>query len=328
MRRMKNLIVTGALALGLAVPGIALAQAEPPRPIMSAASQSPGSLYVTYIAAWIEQVQKGFDGLTISQEPGGAAQNIVLVHSGETDFGITNGPQAYMAVHGFGWTEGTVYDGIAALHAAYPASTSIFTLASSDIRSIDDLNGRQVGVGLPGGGSEVVSGQLFNHLGITPSRTVNGSWEDTAGLLRDGLVDAVFYLAGHPAGFIQELEIGRELRFIPIGEDNMASFLEAYPYYGTGTLAQGLYNGVTEDMPTVVQMNFVFGSPDLPDAFVTRLLETVYDNVDGLAAAHPDFVNTNFANVANIPVPFHPAAAAFYEARGVTMNVPSGPPAQ
>ncbi len=321
----KSIMATAILALAAFGTTPAQAQAVPPKPVMSAASQSPGSLYVTYIAAWIDQVQKGFDGLRISQEPGGAAQNIVLVNTGETDFGITNGPQAYQAVHGFGWTKGQTYNKIAALHAAYPALTSIFTLASSDIKTLADLNGRKIGIGLPGGGSDVVSGQLFEHLGIKPSQRVAGSWEDTAGMLRDGLVDAVFYLAGHPAGFVQELEIGRELRFVGIPKADMDSFLSAYPYYGTGTLRAGLYKGITQDMPTIVQMNFVFGSPDLPDAFVTKLLDTVYANVDGLAAAHPDFANTSFDNVANIPVPFHPAAARYYSERGVTMKVPGAP---
>ncbi|MBU4528999.1 TAXI family TRAP transporter solute-binding subunit [Hoeflea sp.] len=326
-----NLTRTIAASAFLALSGLmaapVAAQVAPPSPVMSAASQSPGSLYVTYVAAWIEQVQKAFNGLTISQEPGGAAQNIVLVNNGDTDFGISNGPQAYQAVHGFGWTNGETYDKIAALHPAYPALTSVFTLASSDIEMLADLNGRNVGIGLPGGGSDVVSGQLFEHLGITPSQRIAGSWEDTAGMLRDGLVDAVFYLAGHPAGFIQELEIGRELRFIGLEAADMESFLEAYPYYGTGTLKAGVYTGITEDMPTLVQMNFMFGRPDLPDDFVTALLESVYDNVDGLAAVHPDFVNTSFENVANIPVPFHPAAEKFYADRSVKMNVPAAPEA-
>ncbi|MEX0729755.1 MAG: TAXI family TRAP transporter solute-binding subunit [Aquisalimonadaceae bacterium] len=325
---MKSLIkytFVAALAGAIAASGTSFAQETPPRPTMSAASQSPGSLYVTYIASWINQVTKGFNGLSISQEPGGAAQNIVLVHNGDTDFGITNSLQGYQAVHGFGWTNGTVYDGIAALHAAYPAWLSIFTTANSDIRTLEDLEGREVAVGLPGSGSQVVSGALFEHLGINPGRTVTASWEDTGGMLRDGLVDAVFYLAGHPAGFIQELQIGRDLRFIPIGSDNIDSFLEEFPYYAQGVLPEGLYENVNEDIRTIGLMNFIFASPDLPDDFITTLLETVYANVDGLERGHPNFVNTNFENVRNIPIPFHPAAKRFYEEKGVPMNVAPAP---
>lgn len=325
MSKSKQLLVAAAVALGLSVPVPVSAQGEPPRELMTAASQSPGSLYVTYIQAWIELLESEFDGLTISQEPGGAAQNIMLVHMGESDFGITNGPQAYQAVHGFGWTDGETYDRIAALHPAYPASASLFTLASSDIETLADLNGKNVAVGLPGSGSDVVSSQLFEYMDIEPGSRVTASWEDISGMLRDGLVDAVFYLAGHPAGFIQELEISNDLRFINLPEEDMAGFRKAYPYYGSGRLAQGLYDAIEADMPTIVQMNFVFGSPDLPNEFVTRILETVYDNVDQLAEAHPDFSNTSFENVANIPVPFHSAAEAFYEERSVDMNVPEGP---
>lgn len=325
MKRIMMHAMTAVIATAFVGSSAVTAQETPPRSSMSAASQSPGSLYVTYVAAWIEQVRKGFDGLSISQEPGGAAQNIMLVHNGDTDFGITNSLQGYQAVHGFGWAEGNRYDNIVALHPAYPAWLSIFTEANSGIESIEDLNGRQVAVGLPGSGSHVASEALFDHLGITPSRIVTASWEDTGGMLRDGLVDVVFYLAGHPAGFIQELQIGRDLRFIPIGEENIASFMEEYPYYAEGTVSEAFYDDLQENMDTIGIMNFMFASPDLPDDFITTLLETVYDNVDGLSQAHRDFAETSFDNVRSIPIDFHPAAAQFYEENNVTTNVPPGP---
>src|SRR5690606_657734 len=142
---------------------------------------------------------------------------------------------------------------------------------------------------------------------------------------RDGLIDAVFYIAGHPAGFLQELEISHELRFIQIPMSDMQAFIAEYPYYGIGTLAGSNYRHMPGDMQTLVIMNFMIGDPDLPDDFVEAILDVVYNNVDRLVQAHPDFVQTNFENVVNIPIPFHPAAARYYEERNVNMNV-AGPP--
>jgi TRAP transporter TAXI family solute receptor len=323
MQILKNFTTT--LLVSFMAVNVAIAEPKAPKPVMSAASQSPGSLYVTYIASWIGVVSKAFDGLTISQGPGGAAQNIMLVNKGGADFGITNGPQAYAARYGLGWAKGKTYTNFVALHPAYPSSMAIFTRADSNIKTIADLAGKQVGVGQPGSGSDVVSGQLFKHLAIKPARTVKGNWNDMSGMLKDGLVDAIFYLAGHPAGFIQELQIGHELRFITVADKEINSFLKAYPYYGKTMLKNGLYNGIKSEIPTVVQMNLIISDPKLPDDFVTKLLEAVYGSVDKMAAVHPNFANTSFPNVANIPVPFHPAAVRFYEKNKVAMNVPPPP---
>jgi TRAP transporter TAXI family solute receptor len=323
---MKKLFTTAALCVALGS-GAAVAQSvQPPAPVMSASSQVGGSLYVTYVAAWIDVVQDAFDGLTISQEPGGSSQNIILVSTDQTDFGITASSQAYLGYNGLGWAE-QPYQDFVGLHPAFPTYMTIFTLADSDIETIEDLAGADLGVGVPGGGSDVISRELTSYLGIEPARFVNASWEDTGGLLRDGLVDAILYIAGHPAGFIQELEVNRELRFLTLTEEQIAGFLDAYPYYAPVTLSSEAYAGLPDDLSTVGQMNFMIGTPELPDDFVVAILDAVYANTDRLAAAHPNFAQTRLENVRGIPTPIHPAAVRYYEERGVEMRQ-APPPSQ
>lgn len=319
---------SAAVAAALMVGGAtAQTKPEPPKPVMSASSQVGGSLYVTYVAAWIPIVQDAFDGLSISQEPGGSSQNIMLVSGGQTDFGITASSQAYIGYYGLGWAEGEKYQDFAALHPAFPTYMTVVTLADSGIESFEDLAGTELAVGVPGGGSDTISRELMGYLGIEPARYVNASWEDTGGLLRDGLADAILYIAGHPAGFMQELEVNQELRFLHLSGEEIDGFLEEYPYYAPVTLGESTYEGMTEDLNTVGQMNFMMGSPDLPDDFVTTLLDAVYANTDKLAQAHPNFDQTRLENVRGMPTPLHPAARRYYEEKGVEMRQ-AAPPAE
>jgi len=322
---MKKLLTTAIFCATTALGGAATAQSvAPPAPVMSASSQVGGSLYVTYVAAWIGVVQDAFDSLTISQEPGGSSQNIILVSSGQTDFGITASSQAYLGYNGIGWTE-EPYRDFVGLHPAFPTFMTIITLADSGIETIEDLAGSDLGVGVPGGGSDVISRELTSYLGIEPSRFVTASWEDTGGLMRDGLVDAIIYIAGHPAGFIQELEVNRELRFLTMTDEQIAGFLDAYPYYAPVTLESDTYSSLSSDLSTVGQMNFMIGTPDLPDDFVIALLDAVYANTDRLAASHPNFAQTRLENVRGIPTPIHPAAVRYYEERDVEMRLAPPP---
>lgn len=319
--------IIGATALvGCAATGVsAQSSVEPPKPVMSAASQVGGSLYVTYVAAWIQALTEQFDGLSITQEPGGSSQNIILVSNGDTDFGITASSQAYIGYYGLGWAEGEKYQNFVGLHPAYPTYMTVLTLADSGIDSFEDLAGAELAVGVPGGGSDVISRELMGYLGIEPARYVNASWEDTGGLLRDGLADAVLYIAGHPAGFLQELEVSHELNFLELNSEQIDGFLEEYPYYAPVALAAGTYEGMEEEFNTVGQMNFMIGSPELPDDFVTALLDTIYASADQLAQAHPDFAETKLENVRGIPVPLHPAAKRYYEERDVEIRQAPAP---
>lgn len=315
---MRSLVKLVLALIIIVAPSMVFAQKpSPPKPVMSASSQVAGSLYVTYVAAWIDIVQSAFDGLTISQEPGGSSQNIILVDTGETDFGITASSQAYIGRYGLGWANGTEYDNFAALHPAYPTFMTIVTLPGSGIDSFAALQGKQLGTGVPGGGADVIARELASHFNVEPRRFVNASWEDTGGLLRDGLIDAVLYLAGHPAGFLQELGISHDLQFVRFTDDQLDGFIDAYPYYARVTLPAGTYDDLKNDLATLGQMNFMMGSFDLPDDFVVTLLDAVYSNVDQLAATHPDFANTSLENVIGIPTPFHPAAQRYYDERGV-----------
>ncbi|MEM5544318.1 TAXI family TRAP transporter solute-binding subunit [Sulfitobacter sp. AS92] len=306
----------------------ALAQSNvtPPTPVMSASSQVGGSLYVTYVAAWIDVVSKAIPGLTITQEPGGSSQNIILVSTGETDFGITASSQAYLGYNGLAWAE-EQYRDFVGLHPAFPTYMTIVTLADSGIESVEDLAGKELAVGVPGGGSDTIARELTDYLDIDPARYVNASWEDTGGLLRDGLADAILYIAGHPAGFLQELEVNRELHFLQLSDEQISGFLDAYPYYAPVSLSADTYGGLSSDLQTIGQMNFMIGTSDLPDDFVVAILDAVYANTDRLAQAHPNFSETRLENVRGIPTPIHPAASAYYENLGVEMRL-APPPAQ
>jgi TRAP transporter TAXI family solute receptor len=306
-------------------PALAQSDIEAPKPVMSAASQVGGSLYVTYVAAWIQALSEQFPDLSITQEPGGSSQNVILVSTGQTDFGITASSQAYLGYYGQGWADGQQYQNFVGLHPAYPTYMTAVTLSGSGIQSFEDLQGKNLAVGVPGGGSDVISRELMAHMGIEPASFVNASWEDTGGLIRDGLADAVLYIAGHPAGFLQELEVSQELSFLELSDEQIASFLEAHPYYAPVSLAAGTYEALDSEFKTVGQMNFMIGSPDLPDDFVTALLDGVYERTDALARTHPDFAQTILENVRGIPIPLHPAARRYHQEKGVEIREAAPP---
>ena len=295
------------------------ANVEIPKRVLSVGSASAGSLYVTYTSAWANMLMQKINGLNMTVEPGGSSQNIQGIDAGSMDFGITATLQAYPAYHGTGWAEGKKYQNVAGLFPAYSYEGVWFTTANKKIESIEDLNGKVVALGYAGGGSDFTGREIIEFFGIKPKQIVNASWEDTGGMLKDGLVDAIFYLAGHPAGFIEELQLQHDLKFIPIGEANLQKFKEAFPHYAIGTLKAGIYEDLTEDYLALQGWNFIAASPELPEDFIYLITKTTWENVTEIHNAHSSFVQTALENVKNINIPLHPGAIKYYEEMGAEL---------
>lgn len=300
---------------------------EIPKGVLAVGSASAGSLYVTYTAAWADMLMKNIQGLNITVEPGGSSQNMQTINSGDTDFGITATLQSYPGYYGEGWAKGTKYQNVNSLFPSYSYEGVWFTTAKhSDINSLQDLNGKIISFGYAGGGSDFTGREIMEAFNIKPKEIVNASWSDVGGMLADGLVDAVFYLAGHPASFIQELEVQHELKFFGLSDDQFKQFQDAKPYYDVGTLKGGTYKAMTADYKALQGWNFIAVSPELPEDFVYLLTKTTWENVSAIHNAHKSFVQTDLSNVKYMNLPLHPGAKKYYEEKGIELpNLPAPP---
>lgn len=295
-----------------------------PKKVFSIGSGPSGSLYVNYTATWADIIMKKIEGLNVSVVPGGSSQNMRAIHNGEMDFGITATLQTYPGYYGLAWAKGVKYTKVNSLFPSYSYEGVFFAKANSPINSIHDLNGKTVSLGYAGGGSDVTGRELLAFFNIKPKNIVNASWTDVGGMLKDGLVDAVFYLAGHPAGFIQEVELTSDLKFIPISDSDIKKFLEEKPFYAIGTLAPGTYKGMKQPYKAFQGWNFIAGSPDLPEEFIYQIMKITWENITIIHNAHKSFIQTDFQNVKFMNLPLHLGAAKFYKEKGI--EFPQLPP--
>ncbi|MGE5633414.1 MAG: TAXI family TRAP transporter solute-binding subunit [Caulobacteraceae bacterium] len=303
------------------------AKVEIPKKVFAVGSASAGSLFVTYTAAWSNMLMQKIPGLNMTVEPGGSSQNMQTIDSGDTDFGITSTFQTYPGYYGLTWAKGTKYQKVNSLFPSYSYEGVWFTTAEhKDINSIKDLDGKIISFGYAGGGSDFTGRELVDYFGIKPKEIVNANWDDVGGMLADGLVDAVFYLAGHPASFIQELELQHPLKFFGFSDEELKKFQDDNPYYNVGILKSGTYKAMTTDYKALQGWNFIACSPDLPEDFVYELVKTTWENVDAIHNAHASFIETDLKNVKYMNLPLHPGAKKYYEEKGVELPVLPPPP--
>ncbi len=97
----------------------------------------------------------------------------------------------------------------------------VHILASSELRSIEDLRGRTVNVGVEGSGTFMTSGIIFEDLGIEiepatfPQRVALQK-------LRDGDIDALVFVDGAPIDLIQAIEPEESFRLIAIPSNQIS----------------------------------------------------------------------------------------------------------
>ena len=84
------------------------------------------------------------------------------------------------------------------------------------------------------------------------------------------------------------------------------------------TLPKGIYANAASDVPGLGVSNLLFVSRDMKDETVKKILAGIFDNLAEVQKIHPDAKVLSLKSAsASTAIPFHPAAHAFYKARGV-----------
>lgn len=288
--------------------------------IYSIGSGTSGSAFVPYCTALGDIFTKYVDGMNVSVEPGSSSGNQISLHNKEVDFGIISSLQVYEGAQGIAsWANGVKYNDLYSFIPAYSYEACFFTLKSAGYTDIRDFEGKILAVGAAGSGSDNTGRQLVDYFGINVKELVNGSWTDLAGQLQDGLIDGIFYLAGHPVSFATELEITTELNVFSLNDEDMAKFVGDNPYYVIGTVPAGTYKALTEDLKVLQGWNFIGISTELPDDLVYDLTKTVWEHVDVIHAAGKSYSMTALENVCKMNMIVHPGAARYYSEIGVEL---------
>ena len=289
-------------------------------------SGAPGSLFVNYMVALSEILNRHVPNMSAFVEPGGASQNLIMVHDREVDFGITPTLLNFWGVHGLNWADGVKFDNVKAWFPAYSTSGVWVVGANSGIYTLSDLQGRNVSLGMAGSGSDIDGRIILNLFGIEPNIT-NNTWPDVGGQMQDGLLDAFYHIAGHPAAFITELELNMDLRVLIISDEEIATIQREYPHFGFRILEPGIYRFLTEPIKVTSGWNIIVINPDLDEDFVYELTRVVWENVEIIHAAAASFIETQLENVRFMNMEPHPGAARFYRERGIELPTVPPPPA-
>jgi TRAP transporter TAXI family solute receptor len=315
------------LALGaaaLALPGIARAQAPMQ---MSIATGTTGGVYYPLGGALANYLSRGIPGMSATAEvTGGSVANFQLLGAGRIGMLFGQVDAAVDAIRGAGPFRGRTVPA-RAIAVLYTNRMQVVTTAASGIRSIADMKGKRVSTGAPGSATELFAFRVIEAAGLDRDRDFRArerlSPAESTNAIRDGKLDAYFFVAGLPTAAITDLAATPGTQIVLVGHADLhAAIVEKNgPVYFPEVIPANTYPGQTTPNPQLSVANILAVREDMPAQLVQNILRITWDSREDWALVHSaarDFT-LDVQKTAAAGIPWHPAAEAFWRAAGATL---------
>jgi len=253
----------------------------------------------------------------------GSVANINGITSGQMESGFTQSDVAYWAYTGTGVYEGKpkVAD-LRLIGNLYPETIHLVARKGSGIAKVADLKGKRVSLDEPGSGTLVDARIILGAFGIT-EKDIKAEYlkpNQAGDKIRDGGLDAFFFVGGYPTGAISELaSAGGGIDLIPVTGPEIDKMRAQYAFFAPDTIPANTYKGIGEVKTIAVGAQWVT-SAKLPDALIYEVTKAMWnDNTRKLLdAGHAKGKVIQLSSAtAGAGIPFHPGAEKFYKEKGL-----------
>ncbi|TDH36275.1 TAXI family TRAP transporter solute-binding subunit [Pseudohoeflea suaedae] len=266
----------------------------------------------------------GVPGLVASAlSANGSVANINAIQGGTLESGFAQSDVATWAYTGTGIWEGKpAVEKLRAIANLYPESIHLVASAGSGINSVADLKGKRVSLDEPGSGTLVDARIILEGYGLSED-DVSAEFlkpDQAADRMRDGAMDAFFFVGGYPAGAIAELASQHEVKLIPISCDEAPSICEEFEFFASDTFPGGTYEGNPDDVQTLAVGAQWITSADQPEDLIYGITKALWnDNTrKQLDAGHAKGKSITKETALNgVGIPLHPGAEKFYKEAGL-----------
>lgn len=265
----------------------------------------------------------GVPGLVaIAVASNGAVANVDAIQGGSLESGFSQSDIAYWGFSGTGVFEGKPKAGdLRAIANLYPETLHLVARKGAGIRSVADLRGKRVSLEQPGSGTLVDARIVLAAYGLSET-DVEAAYlkPDLAGeKMRDGALDAFFFIGGSPANAIVELAASTGIELVPIGGAEAARLIDENPFFAADTVAADTYAGVPETPTIAVNAQWV-ASARVPDDLVYAVTAALWNgNTRKLldsGHAKGKVIKAETA-LSGLGIPLHPGAEKFYREAGL-----------
>lgn len=261
-------------------------------------------------------------GLSVTAVVGNGSQaNVEDLDAGDVQMGFCQSDVMSYAYSGTNlFAESGAVDSFSVVAALYMEQVQIVTM-NPDIKTVEDLKGKTVSIGVSGSGVYFNAIDVLGVYGMSEDdiKPVYQNFGDSADSLKDGKIDAAFIVAGAPTTAITDLATGGQVYLVSIDDEHIAELIALSPYYSAYTVPAATY-GMPEDAQTVAIGAVVLARDDVSEAAIYDFVSTIFENAGDVQHGKAEELSLEFASSIT-DVPYHAGAAKYFAEKGIDVAV-------
>ncbi|MGL4209627.1 MAG: TAXI family TRAP transporter solute-binding subunit [Candidatus Adiutrix sp.] len=314
-------IKTTVLALG-AMACLCLGMTAPlwaAKAYVSIATGGTSGTYYPIGGAIAQAVTKGGIVHSTAETGNASVANINLVATEEIEIAFVQNDITYWAVNGQQMFK-TPMANVRSVVALYPEHVQLIVANSANIKTLEDLKGKRVGIGAPGSGVEADVKAIFDIAGLTYNdmRVDFLDFGATTNRFKDNQIDAGFVVAGFPTASVMDLASSKDISLLNFDSDFLAKLSAAEPFFVPSIIPGKTYSKIDEDTNTPAVMAILITHDKVSDDVIYEFLNSMFTNLGDIQASHAKAREITLeAALDGLTAPLHPGAARFYREKGL-----------
>jgi TRAP transporter TAXI family solute receptor len=259
--------------------------------------------------------------IAVAQATQGSVDNAKEVGLGHLDASIVQADIAAMAYKGQGEFSGkNRLPGLRVLASLYPETLQIVVRRDSGITSLAKLKGKRVSLDTQASGTQAAARAVLGRAGIKLSeiKAENVDLGTASDMMREGKLDAFFYVGGSPSPAIAQLAETVDLHLLPVPEKIVTRVRKEDSYYFRATIPAGAYKGI-EATETLSVYALLVVNEKLPDDLAYSILRSLWHKTArAMFNGHPQGKRIRLDSALNgLTIPLHPGAERYYAEAGL-----------
>jgi TRAP transporter TAXI family solute receptor len=183
-----------------------------------------------------------------------------------------------------------------------------------------------VSTGAPNSATELMAQRMMEAFGMSNDdfRRERLTPEKSVDAIKDGKLDAVFFVAGIPVSSFTDLAAtpGTKIKLIDQAEAVEKMNAKYGPLYVKDTIPAKSYPGQDRANAVSTVQNLIVARDDMPAEVAYNIVKVIFDKKDELIAVHKEAASFDLKNQTKegSPLPYHPGAIKYFAEKGIKLN--------
>jgi len=261
-------------------------------------------------------------------ETGAVLDNWTRLGKGELEIGFGASAGDWQAANGEGQFKGNPIKNGRVLWVDGFTTYNWVVHASSGIKTIHDLNGKRVDVGIPGSTSEEQAMWVLKLLGVKPKDILKGSTGDSVTSMQDRRTDAWQKGCANPDSAILSLLATTPISILNFSDKDLDTLQADRPYVGKATVPANVYKGVPAFKTYGGYLGVIIRA-DIPQELQYKVIKAVHVHWDDFLATFPQYKSSpDFLKLTaeNAVAPLSAGTVQYLQEKGYSVPVKLIPP--